>query len=434
MHLPTPRSATPRRSARAIGLIACLAAAAAARAADPPPDAPPSELDALDLADSTPQAEQRKDTGWRLFGELAVGKATRTEPGDGGATRRASIDLRYDGRPIEGLRAVLSNRLDLADRSGRPAHDVNTLREAYLSWAWTSTRTLDFGRVNVRHGVATGFNPTDFFKAHALRSVVSPDPAALRENRQGTVVLQGQQLWTTGSLTALVSPDLGRGPTADAYSLDLGATNPRDRWQLVLGQRLAEGLDPQLLLHGGSGVPVQLGLNLALALGDSTVAFAELAAGDGRSLRSEALGLPEARSSQQRAAVGLTYTTSFNLSVTAEAEASSAGLTPGQWSALTPGERLAVLAAADAWQDLPSRRAWFLYAQWKDLGRPGLDMAAYVRRESTTGSHDQWLEMRYRWGEQDLSLQWQQFDGGPQSLYGAVPQRRAVEMVFRHFF
>ena len=46
------------------------------------------------------------------------------------------------------------------------------------------------GRINVRNGAALGYNPTDFFRSGALRSVVSIDPNSLRENRLGTVMLR----------------------------------------------------------------------------------------------------------------------------------------------------------------------------------------------------------------------------------------------------
>lgn len=419
--------------ARPLALAAVLVAAALS------PDAksaePPSELDALTLADeAAPQQPARRDAGLRLFGELAVGRSSLQGGGGDDTTRRASLDLRVDHGLAPGWRAVLSNRLDLADRSGARASDINTLREAYLRWSWSDTRTVELGRLNVVHGAAMGYNPTDYFKSHALRSVVTPDPAALRENRQGTVVLQGQQLWSTGSLTALYSPDLGRRPSDAAYSLNAGATNPDERWLIVLGQRLGETLNPQLLLHGGQGLPVQAGLNLSLPLGQATVAFAEVSAGDGRSLRAEALGLAEPRTGKRRAAAGFTYTTPFNLSLTAELEHNGAGLDHAAWTALGAGERLAVLAEADAQQDLPSRRTWFLHAAWSDVLFPGLDLAAYLRRESATGSRDFWMELRYRWTSTEVALQWQQFDGDAGSIYRAVPQRRAVEAVLRHYF
>jgi len=404
-------------------------------AADAPaPDGLPAELDALNLADQAETKAPVKTVPWRAFGELAAGQVRDTP--DTLTTRRISLDGRYDGRwgSAGGLRVVLSGRVDVARRSGERTQDVATLREAYLGWPVTETTTLEVGRVNVRQGVAWGYNPTDFFRGNALRSVTSPDPAVLRENRQGTVVVQAQQLWASGSLTALVSPDLGDAPTDDAYSLDLGATNARTRWMVALGQRFNDWLNPQFLLQGSRGQSVQGGLNLAVPLGDAIVGFAEVAWGRGESMASAALQTGAARQSHARSAIGLTYTTGFDLSVTLEAQANGAGLTEADWLALDPAQRGAVLTWADAQQELPTRHALFLYAQWKNLAGSGLDLAGYLRREGATGSQDQWLEVRYRWNNTDVALQWQQYSGKATSVFGFVPVRRNVEVQWRQYF
>lgn len=415
-----------------------LCAAAAAMivlpaAAAEPPAMLPGELDALTLVDQAVDKPAAAAAPWRAFVEAALGRGTLD--GRSFDSGRVSLDLRYDDRWAPSWRAVLSNRFDATHRSapGEP-DEVNTLREAYLSWSPGDRQTLDFGRINVRQGVAMGFNPTDWFKEGALRSVVTADPAALRENRQGTVALQGQHLWGSGALTALYSPGLGTAADDDTFAFDAAATNPRDRWALALSQRIAEGLSPQLSLQGGGGRPVQAGLNVSTVVGDSAVVFAELASGKGDPLTPPGAAGVAARETQHRAAVGLTYTTSFKLSLTLEGEYNSAGLRRADWAALDAAQRLQVLGSADRNQDLPVRQAWFVHATWADWLQPGLDLSAYVRHEDATHSRDQWLELRYRRASMDLSLQWQQFSGGPATVFGAVPQRRAVEAALRYYF
>ena len=184
----------------------CLSTQAAANA----PAAPPDDLDALSLADKAPTASLQPARPWRLFVEGAVGQGKLRDTGSNFSIYRGSIDFRFDDHVAPQLRVVFSDRLDGVDSDGVPPGDnVNTLREAYLSWARTEDQIFDFGRVNIRNGSAIGFNPTDWFKANALRSIVDPDPAVLRENRQGTVVLQAQQLWRDASLTAAVLAQAG---------------------------------------------------------------------------------------------------------------------------------------------------------------------------------------------------------------------------------
>ena len=422
---------------RQIFIPVCLAllAAAAANAAEPPA-AKPDDADALSLADEA-KPEKRSTRDWRVFGEGSLSRnSLRGAPSaaDGG---RLSLDLRYDSTIAPTLRAVLSDRLDLSRSSEAPREtNVNTLREAYLSWHASPDLIADIGRVNLRYGAALGYNPTDFFKAGALRSIVSPDPVSLRENRQGTFVIQGQKLWSGSSLTGVFSPRLGSTTSDSTFSLDVGATNPRNRWLLAGSHKFNEELNPQLLVFGGADTPTQVGLNLSGLVNSATVAFLEFSTGKGRSLVAQALGSAETERMQRRAALGLTYTTAFNVSLTAEVEHNSAAPDRQQWNAFSsnaPGNPLRLLGAAQSLQDLPVRQALFFYASWKDMLVRNLDVSAFIRRDSETRSRTQWIETRYRWDSAEVALQWQQYSGGPTSLYGSVPQPRRVDLLLRYF-
>ncbi len=416
----------------AITLCLALCAALPALATDNPAAGAPDDLDALTLADKAPAEQAEPKQPWRLFIEGAGGQGELREDGSHFGIARGSLDVRVDASLTKGLRAVFSDRLDLVHSDGQPpGENVNTLREAYLSWARTDDQNFDLGRVNVRNGAAMGFNPTDWFKANALRSITSPDPAVLRENRQGTVVLQAQQLWSEGALTATFSPRLARSENSATFALDAGATNPNNRWLLAGSVKVSDKFSPQLLVYGGEDTPAQVGLNLSGLIGDSAVVYGEFSAGQGVSLISQALGLPEDESTQKRAALGLTYTTPFNLSLTAEADYSSAGASAEQWNALPVAARQQVLATSQKLQDLPTRREWFVYASWKDMLVRRFDMSGFVRRDSETGSSMWWLEGRYHWERAELALQWQINAGNAGSVYYTVPQQQTLQLVLR---
>lgn len=412
-----------------------LLAGSAFCAADPPKDGP-DDADALSLADQARPAS-RPSRDWRAFVELALARSQLRGASSADSDARLSLDLHYDGIIAPGWRAVISDRLDLMHSSAASGEtNVNTLREAYLSWQARDDLIADLGRVNLRYGAAFGYNPTDFFKAGALRSVVSPDPASLRENRQGTFVIQGQKLWNGGSLAAVYSPHLGSSSNDSTFSLDVGSTNPENRWLLATSHKFSEAFNPQLLLYGGADTPTQVGLNLSGLLNSATVGFLEFSTGKGRSLLAQTLGTPEPERTQRRAALGLTYTTDFNLSLTAEAEYNSAAPDRQQWNSFTgaaPGNALSLLQASDTLQDLPLRRALFFYASWRDMVVKNLDLSAFVRHDSITHSRAQWIEARYRWDRAELALQWQGYSGGPSSLYGSVPQSRRLDLLLRFF-
>src|SRR5207244_12924542 len=122
------------------------------------------------------------------IGDLRDGSGTRD-------LRRLSLDFMHASPFATGWRAVLSDRLDHMRPSDGAADTINSLREAYVSWQPQSASTVvDAGRVNLRYGPGYGYNPTDFFRDGALRTITSIDPFALRENRLGTVVARGQRL------------------------------------------------------------------------------------------------------------------------------------------------------------------------------------------------------------------------------------------------
>jgi hypothetical protein len=418
---------------RIIGALAvALGHVLPVQAATNAPAGPPDDLDALSLADKAPEASTQAARPWRLFLEGAVGRGKLRNTGSNFSLYRGSIDFRYDDHIAPQWRLVFSDRLDGVDSEGVPPGDnVNTVREAYVSWSRTDHQIFDFGRVNVRNGAAMGFNPTDWFKANALRSIVDPDPAVLRENRQGTVVLQAQQLWSNASLTATISPKLARSPDAATFALNAGATNPSNRYLLAGSYKLSDKFTPQLLVFGGDDDPVQVGLNLSGLVGDAVVAFGEFTAGKGQSLVAQALGQPVSNSNQQRASVGLTYTTGFNLSLTAEAEYNSAAPNGDQWNQLPVAAQQQVLATAQALQDLPTRSQWFLYASWQDALVQKLDISGFLRQDMQSASRAFWLEGRYSWQRAELALQWLAYAGSPGTVYYAVPQQQTVQLILR---
>lgn len=399
--------------------------------------------DALSIADkATMTAEQGRD--WRVFAETALRQSTRQSTGAALHGERLSLDVRYDKVFAPGWRAVFADRLDM-NRFGNAGAagalgtngNINTLKEAYLSWQAQPDRIADLGRINVRNGVALGYNPTDYFRAGALRSIVSLDPASLRENRLGSAMLRGQALWESGSVTGIYSPRLADRPNAGAYNLDLGATNQRDRWLVAASGQLADGINPQLLLSGGAGQSAQLGFNLTGLLNDATVAYVEWSGGRAPSLVSQALGGPDDSIFRNRVATGLTYTTSNNISLTAEYDYNGGGLDRDGWNALRRGSPIAYgryRTFAGTVQDPATRHNLFFYATWTDAMVKHLDLTAMLRYDAVDSSRLQWFEARYHWTKVDLALQAQLNLGKPGSDFGALTERRITQVVLRYFF
>src|ERR1700682_6330854 len=178
--------------------ILLFAVAARALAAD-------DDAAALSLADQTVKTTQAA-SDWRAFAE--AGEARSALRGGGSLhDENLYLGVHYDATFAPGWRAIFADLLD-ARWQEHPSRQktVNTVIDAYVSWQMRPDAIIDAGRINTHDGVAFGFNPTDYFRANAVRSVISVDPASLRENRLGSVMIRGKALSAAGGLPRFSSP------------------------------------------------------------------------------------------------------------------------------------------------------------------------------------------------------------------------------------
>lgn len=422
-------------------LRSCLGLALTAVLCGSPPSRAATDSDDAALSLSSAPVESAVEGGrrTRLFIEGAIGAGDKRDGSGYRDIRRGSIDFTYIGALAPGWRAVLSDRLDSVKPNDLPGDStINSLREAYVSWQPEGAKAVvDLGRVNLRYGPAYGFNPTDFFRDGALRTITSLDPIALRENRLGTVVLRGQHLWPAGSVSLAYSPKIESRPSDNGWSLDLGATNNRDRGLLVLSSRLSDRISGQALLYKERGSSAQVGASLTALLSDAIVGYAEWSRGSEISLLDRALGLQGTSTKRNRLAAGVTYTTSGKLSITGEYQYNGFALDPAGLDAL----RAAPPAAMDAYvleavrrQDPASRKAYLLYLTQKGIGLKGLDLTALLRVNGGDHSRLGWLELRHHWSRFDLALRLQQQGGRDASEYGVLRDRRSAQLVASYYF
>jgi hypothetical protein len=401
-----------------------LAAAAPALAA--------GDQDALDVANRAADKPARVARDWQLSFEAGLTRAWQRDSGAPTTPNRGRLELRVDTSPAPDVRFVLADHLDL-NHPSLPGHGqaVNSLKEAYVSWQPQSDRSFDLGRVNVRSGVAVGYNPTDWLRENSLRGDAVADPQRLRSSRLGTVLLRGQALWDGGAFSALAAPRLATQPRDGVFEPDFAATNDRDRALLTVSQRWGARLNQQALLYIESERATQLGLNTSALLSDSITAFVEWAGG-------RDTGGPDDTQFRSRLSLGATYTTADKLSLSTEFQHNGAGLDAAAWQAL-PLQSPAAYASLIRWvaraQEMPTRSAWFGYATWQDWPLPNVDLTALLRHNREDGSRLAWFEWRWHAADRmDIALQLQSQTGHSGSEYAALPQRRMVTGVLKLWF
>jgi len=407
--------------------------------AAPPAAAVDADLGALELKAQPPAQDIASTQPWRLFAEAAAGLGRQHSGLGSRGLHRLTLDGRYQTSLGNVSRAVLSARLD----STRPAdlfvdNPVFSLREAYLGWQLDDGQyQVDAGRINLRLGPAYGYNPTDFFRDNALRTVTTVNPFTLRENRLGVVMLKGQRLWSGGSLTLAVAPELQSRRSTESISFDWGATNARHRGLVSLATRWSEAVSSQVIAYKEALSPARVGANATALLSDRLVAHGEWS----RSRESPVLDRATAGSAvvqeADRAALGLTYTTAGSLSLTAEWQHNGFAVDRGEWQrtlAINPALAGAYFIQAQALQDNAARQAWLLYIVQRDWLIKNLELTVLVKENRTDRSRLLWLDLRHRWPQSDLALQVQHNRGAAASEFGIVPLRTSVGLVGAVYF
>ncbi|MGH8131636.1 MAG: hypothetical protein ACRETP_00145, partial [Steroidobacteraceae bacterium] len=405
---------------------------------------------------------------------LQGGLVPAPPPPDPRWEERALLDVRREWHAGRDLHFTYSGRLNLRaeDGLGFPNHEnlTNDLREAFVSWEPLERVFLDAGRINVKSGIALGFNPSDFFKTRAVVEPLSVDPLVLREDRLGTLMLRAERVWTRGSLTASYAPavtsDSPIYTRLDLRSVDpmFDRTNAHARWLVKGTIDVAEGFSPELLAFASQG-RVLFGANLAESIGKSVVTYIEWSGGRRGTVSAEALdfgratgSLPAAAASvlpglgtvgfRNQLAVGASYTTALpRITFNLEFHYNQAGFSGAGWdewfrtgsgaSARSPiaGALWYVREYAADQQELISRRFAFLRMDWVDAFVPKLEVSGFIDADLTDGSSRLQLGADYylsdRWTIGALFLV---DSGGRHSDFGSLPQAGSVLLkVVRYF-
>lgn len=251
---------------------------------------------------------------------------------------------------------TVSDRFNLqrgeSDYGSTDSLSRNDLRELYATYS-QGTSLMDVGRINVRSGVAAGYNPTDYFRSRSVVERVSQDPAVLRENRLGTVALRVQQVYALGAWSATLAPRLATTPAVDlrgqtGWQPQFGRTNNSTRLKLDANYAIAPNFAPEIsmLIERDRNL---FGLNLTRALGDRVTGMLEWSGGWQRNLlaRAYAAGVAEGRFPaglrpllpydnalrfRQDLASGVSLAVSGNLDVSVEYDFHQGAMSSGDWN------------------------------------------------------------------------------------------------------
>lgn len=366
---------------------------------------------------------------WQLSSELAL--ASNALPG---AARqhwqsRLALDSRFSQTSADQSWYLRWNsRIDRFDSSSaNSSPDSSTVlswKELYAGYQWNDSWLTEFGRINQKNGVARGFNPTDFFAAAAVRAQISQQPAVLREQRLGSLMLRQQWLGDAKSLTFLFSPRLSSAADDAALAPDWARTNSTDRWQLSAEQQLWQGWTLGLLAYQAQGEARQYGVNLSGALNERWLYHLEAASGSQPRW-------PAGTKQSNRLATGVSYSLTLPLTLTVEWQYDAAGLSQQTWQQLLqqPADWQHYLQQRQG--QLPTRQTLLLQAQSQQWSA-GFDWSALWLHDLQDNSDMLLTELTWIKPKYDIVLQWQWAPGPDQSHFGAVGSQ--LQLLWRCYF
>ncbi len=269
---------------------------------------------------------------------------------------------------------------------------------------------MEAGRINLRNGVALGFNPTDFFKTRTQVNLASLDPSVIREDRLGTVMLRGQSILSGGTASIAFAPKFYTPTRIVAGSQPgispmLDRTNAADRVLLSAGYDVAD-LSPQALVYRERN-QTRLGLDVTRPVGQSIVGYAEWAGGRQSNLVTDAVSygkttgtLPASapilpptnvdKSFRNDAALGFSWTSAEKITLNLEYHYHQAGLSGTdlrRWFAVGSVHQSNPNVTSELWfirgyasdqQEPLTRQQVFLRADWVDAFTTDLELTAFA--------------------------------------------------------
>lgn len=392
------------------------------------------ELQAFQLADQS-SAVSATATDWQLSTELAL--ASNRLPGAANQAwqSRLALDSRFSQSSTDQTLYLrwnsrldgFANDADGADRSSA----VLSWKELYGGYRWNDSWLTEFGRINQKNGVARGANPTDFFATAAVRAQISQQPAVLREQRLGSLMLRQQWLGSNNALSLLYSPKLSSLPDDAPLAADWARTNSSNRWQLSAEQQLLQGWTLGLIYFQQQAALQQsarhYGINLSGALNERWLLHTEAAHGTQPDVT------PNGRTGttySSRLASGISYSLTVPLTLTLEWHYDGAALTQQSWQQLlqTPDDWLRYLQQRQ--DQSPTRQRVMLQAQSQQWFT-GFDWSALWFHDLQDNSDMLLTELTWIKPEYDIVLQWQWAPGPARSHFGALGSQ--LQLLWRYY-
>ena len=453
-----------------VATLGMLSLPALAQDFDLPPDlvVPVEEQGVQSPADTVeePDAPEGRSRSATLETQF---RAFQIDELSGGNTAALRASAHYYGTYALNDRASLlfnlRGRLDREEGQAFSFRDSFNLdvQELAISYTVSPRVTLQFGRINIRNGVAIGFNPTDWFKDNSLVTAESAAPSDRRRERLGVFALTGTASVGNTLLQVGYRPKISASAGSilsdmDNVGLGLDRTNSTNAFFIKATPQFGSNLSVTgnfLLNDGDPG----LGFEVSGTIGDNLVLYGEvfaqkrlsiaseaLASGLGSAAFQQGLGVSNSKDWEVQAALGLNWALpqsiigTRDISVALEYHLNTAGLTSSQIDTLASATGAdgaaagAIYGTASRRQEPLARNQIFARMAWNDFwGDSDLSVLGFYVPADDSGLAQVSVDIPVG---QNASINFRGIStfGKSTSIYGANPTRRSLQLGMTYVF
>ena len=390
-----------------------------------------------------------------------------------------AADLHLKSKLFPRLGLSISDKLYYAFEHGRGINDhslLNDLREIFVSWSVCSNAFVDIGRINIKGGVAVGYNPTDYFKKDAVsEKLFEQDPAELRENRIGVVAIRGQYLADNYSLSLAYAPELSLSEEAfwqdeNVFGLGLASLNKSRRLLTKFGLNVFDKTKTEFLFYSEDDQS-DIGVNISRGIGNRIIAYLEWSGSHRLDVVSEAAKNFDAGGPNDEAdfvlptdmkkgfyhqvSVGFSFSEDIDRTTYLEYHYNQAGLSSSDWDAWFNQGQLAsemlgnpdtigpaMMRLGQLWsirdgetEEPLSQHELFLRTEWNDSFMDNLDCYGILKIDLVTSGYFFQPKLEYQWS----NAMWLTFTcnfnlGSTRSSYGSLPYFASSKIEFNYYF
>ncbi len=330
------------------------------------------------------------------------------------------------------------------------------VKELYYQGEFAKISFYEVGRINIKEGVARGYNPTDYFKG-TTSLTLSNDTKERKDNRLGALLFSEILFLDTFTLKGIYSPKISLSKNtflsnAKHIGLHLDETNYHDRASLYIDYSGFENITSSVILHYNED-DLNFGINLSYVY-SSWIFYVENSLKKAQNDITKNINsisvhpMIEKRFIQEKSyidevSVGFNYTSESNIITTVEYIFNSAGLDSGDWKdwfALgrqnpSIGGTLSALRGKSAEDEsIMSQDSLFIFSRASDI-QTNLDASLLAWLNPYDGSTLSQVGVEYAYDDSlQTNFYLRNYQGSKESEYGGFPNNYEVLIEGEYFF